>query len=82
MSHDKRNNQHFQESMAHLRNYRLWVVKRGVDPWVSRQALVMTLELDTIAATDHGVKVEDLEKFDVGCREMAKSFAEKEGRSF
>jgi len=77
---DKRNNQHLTEAMAHLRNFRIWVAKKHLDPWVSRQALVMTLELDTIAATDHGVKAEDLEKFDGECRKIAKDFTEKEMR--
>lgn len=77
----QKNNQHLLEAMAHLRDYRLWVVKNRVDAWVSRQALVMALEIDTIVATGHGVKVEDLEKFDDGCRTEAKNFVEKEGRS-
>lgn len=78
----QKNNQHLLEAMAHLRDYRLWVVKRNVDPWVSRQALVMTLELDTIVALDQGVNAEDLATFDGGCRKEAKDFAEKEGRPF
>lgn len=75
----QKNNQHLTEAMAHLRDYRIWALKEGIDPWVSRQALVMALEIDTIAALGQGVNVEDLATFDSGCRKEAKDFAEKEG---
>ena len=75
----QKNNQHLLEAMAHLRDYRIWALKRGIDPWISRQALIMTLELDTIAALNQGVNAEDLATFDSGCRKETKDLAEKEG---
>lgn len=47
-----------------LRDVRARGVAEDVDPWAFRQALVMTLELDTMAAVERGVSREGLERFD------------------
>lgn len=64
----------FYNVMVKLRDLRAWAVKRNVDPWAFRQALITVLELDTLTALERGVPRENLEKFDVGGREEAQKF--------
>jgi len=61
-------------ALKRLRNFRAWGVKRNVDPWAIRQALIMVLAMDSAAATDRGVNVENLCKFDMVARLKAQEF--------
>jgi len=64
----------FQRVLVKLRDLRAWSVKRNIDPWAFRQALITVLELDTAVALERGVPRENLDKFDVGGREEAQKF--------
>jgi hypothetical protein len=50
--------------LIRLRDFRAWAVINKIDPWAVRQALVMTLEIDTKATLDRGIKPEVLKNFD------------------
>jgi len=47
-----------------LRDLRLRVYKKNIDPWALRQGLLLILHLDTRAALERGVPHEDLRAFD------------------
>lgn len=65
--------------LVRLRNLRRWAVKRRIDPWAFRQALIIVFELDTEAASRRGVKAVDLESFNSEAREEAKRWLKKVG---
>jgi len=67
------------EAMIKIRDLRAWATKKKVDPWVFRQALIMTLELDTIAAAGHGVCEAELDQFDRRCRAEARKMVVEGG---
>jgi hypothetical protein len=70
----------FYRVLKRLRDIRAWAIKRKIDPWAFRQALITVLELDTNGAIEHGVKAEKLETFDMVAREEAvKWLVEDEG---
>lgn len=50
--------------MKAIRELRKYALQTNVDPWTFRQALIITLEIDTDAAIRRGVKEEDLDAFD------------------
>jgi len=65
--------------LKRLRDIRAWAVKRGVDPWAFRQALVMILELDTVAALERGTPWKTLTAFDAQVRADARTWAQRRG---
>jgi len=69
------NEKHFYRVLVKLRDLRAWAVKRNMDPWAFRQAMITVLELDTLAALERGVPRKNLERFDVVGREEARKFA-------
>ena len=71
------NEKHFYRVLVKLRDLRAWSVKRNIDPWAFRQAMITVLELDTLAALERGVTRENLDKFDVGGREEARKFVRR-----
>jgi len=62
------------EALKRLRDYRAWAIITGKNPWMTRQALVMCLEMDTIALREQGVHAEALEKADRSSRAEAHRF--------
>lgn len=66
------------EALAFLREIRAMAVQMDWDPWLTRQALVMALEFDTLAALEKGVTQQQLDNFDapvkVNVRELHEEF--------
>lgn len=50
--------------LTKLRDLRAWVIAKNIDPWATRQALLMALEMDTKAALEHGITQMQLDQFD------------------
>ena len=61
-----------------LRDLRAWAVHTETDPWAFRQALVMVMELDTAAALERGVSIQELHGFDIAVRADFRSRVEEE----
>ena len=57
-----------------IRNLRAWAVREKVNAWAVRQALIITLELDRLAAIERGVRPKDLSNFDAKARSGAHLF--------
>jgi len=51
--------------MGRLRDLRLWTLRNRINPWATRQALIIALQIDAYAALHRGVSRQDLAKFDV-----------------
>ena len=64
----------FYLALKKLRDFRAWAVKKNIDPWALRQALITVFEMDTAVATERGVDPEKLEAFDAKAREEARGF--------
>jgi len=47
-----------------VRDLRKFCVLHNIDPWATRQALIMALEMDTRVALDRGIPKEHLDQFD------------------
>jgi len=60
------------ECLKRLRDYRALAVYKKWNPWMVRQALVMVLELDTIALQEHGVDLKAIEEADRNSRSEAR----------
>lgn len=52
------------EALAFIREIRAMAIQRDWDPWVTRQAIVMALEMDTLAYLDKGFPQAQLDIFD------------------
>jgi hypothetical protein len=76
MAAEDKDERDLRECMERLRDIRQWAHNSGVNPWIIRQALVMTLEMDTMAAREV-VKDEHLAKFDEGCKEETRALLTK-----
>jgi len=50
--------------MNEMEQLRAWCVRNRINPWAFREALLIALELDTVAALGRGVRTEELEWFD------------------
>jgi len=50
--------------MKWIRDMREWAFRNGINPFALRQAIIMALEMDTVAALSRGVKPEELKAFD------------------
>jgi hypothetical protein len=50
--------------LGNVRALRFEALKRDMDPWYFRQALVFVLRLDTLTALEHGVLQKHLDTFD------------------
>lgn len=62
------------EVLKRLRDVRAWAVKRRLDPWAFRQAMIIVMELDTAAAIAEGRSPEQLAEFDRVAREDAREW--------
>jgi len=62
-----------------LRDLRARAIKHKIDPWAFRQALVMILELDTVAALGRGVTAETLAAFDATVRGDSREWVRRRG---
>lgn len=47
-----------------LRDLRFQAIKKRLDPWAVRQGLLLILNIDTKAALERGISMEQLEDFD------------------
>lgn len=65
--------------LKRLRDVRLWATRRDLSPWAFRQALVMVLELDTVAALERGVEYSTLDTFDATVRSDAREWVQRKG---
>jgi len=63
--------------LKRLRDVRAWHVKRKGEPWAFRQALIIVMELDTIAALERGVKAEVLASFDAAVRKDSRAWVRR-----
>ena len=59
------------EALKRIRDLREWSAREKVNPWAVRQALIIGLEMDSIAAHEHGVTPRDLSRFDDQARGSA-----------
>ena len=59
------------EALKRIRDLREWSVRKKVSPWAVRQALIIGLEMDALAAHEHGVTPGDLSRFDDQARGSA-----------
>lgn len=50
--------------LSGIRELRKLAILKKIDPWAFRQALIMTLEMDTDAAMKRGIKKQELDIFD------------------
>ena len=64
------------EAMRRLRSFRRSACIDKLDPWAVRQALIIIVEMDAIAAVAHGVKPGDLDTFDDVVRQQARQWVE------
>ena len=64
----------FYRALKKLRDFRAWAVKKNIDPWAFRQAMITVFEMDTVVAIERGVNPEKLEAFDAQAREEARDF--------
>jgi len=70
------------EVLTRLRDLRAWALKRHCDPWAFRQALLITLELDTATALEQGHTPEQLAEFDAVARKDAREWlSNRRGRA-
>ena len=51
-------------ALRRIRDLREWSLREKVNPWAVRQALIIGLEMDYVAALEHGVTPGDLSRFD------------------
>jgi hypothetical protein len=51
-------------ALGRLRDLRAHAIRRGIDPWAIRQALLIAIEFDTQAALERGISLEELYTFD------------------
>lgn len=63
-------------ALKRLRDFRAWGVKRNVDPWAIRQALIIVMAMDTATALERGVEARALDIFDNAARKKAQAFIE------
>lgn len=54
--------------MVKIRDLRAYTVRERLDPWAVRQGLILALELDTAAALERRVPIENLQEFDQAVR--------------
>ena len=73
------NKEELLEVLKRFRNMRARHVRRGGDPWAFRQALIMVLELDTVAALERGIEAETLASFDATIREDSQMWVRGRG---
>jgi hypothetical protein len=64
------------QALIRIRDMRKWVVENHIDPWATRQALIMALALDTHAALSRGVSQDALKEFDRLAIEDAAAWAQ------
>lgn len=69
-------------ALTKIRDLRLFAITSNLDPWALRQALIMALELSTIAAIDTGIQKEKLDEFDQKAREATKDFVKQLAKAF
>jgi len=63
--------------LERLRDVRKWAGKEDLDPWAFRQAMITVLELDTVTATERGIKPEKLNEFDAVAMKEAREFVRR-----
>ena len=63
-----------------LRDLRLRSIKKRLDPWAVRQAFLLILRLDTLAALERGVTPEAIQRFDRLCQDVAEEIKMGKGR--
>lgn len=63
-----------------FRDLRIRSIKKRIDPWAFRQAILLILQLDTRAALERGVTLEALQKFDRLTRTDAENIQPNKGR--
>jgi len=51
-------------ALRRIRDLREWSVREKVNPWAVRQALIIGLEMDYVAALEHGFSPGEITKFD------------------
>jgi len=56
---------------------RRWVLREGINSFAFRQALVMALEIDTIASLEQGIDPFELWEFDQVSREVVRREVER-----
>jgi hypothetical protein len=66
--------------LVKIRDLRLWTLQVGIDPWATRQALLIMLELDTTAALERGVEAQNLVNFDTSVKQDIQSWISKSAK--
>ena len=64
----------FRAALVKLRDTRAWAIQWKIDAWAFRQALLSVLEIDTRAALEEGVTMEQLAAFDYQAVEEIQKF--------
>jgi len=67
-------------TLQRLKDLRAWAMKKGIDAWAVRQALVIVMAMDTAAALRRGVSRRQLDFFDRVVRADAEKWLEIEIR--
>lgn len=68
----------FRGALLKLKQAREWCIKRKINAWATRQALLTVLALDTEAALSVGVTRQQLDDFDAMADAEVKKFLEQE----
>lgn len=50
--------------MTFIKDMRAWAVANNTNPWTVRQALIISLAIDTAAARARGIPPKNLQRFD------------------
>jgi len=58
------NERHLLLALKKQRDLREWAVRRHIDPWAFREALILVLHIDAAAALERGVPPQNIQTFD------------------
>jgi len=64
-------NEELLEALKRIKALREWSVKEKINPWAVRQALIIGLEMDTVAAQELGITLRNIQFFDERARAAA-----------
>ena len=68
------------QALKKIRDLRAWAVRKRIDPWALRQALLLTIHIDTAAALKRGISSEGIQAFDGLAMDNARKIRLGEGR--
>jgi dTDP-4-dehydrorhamnose reductase len=74
MAEDFTNEEDIVQALQFMKELRLYAINMDMEPWSLRQALILTLEMDTIAMLEKGIPQKNIDQFDDEIRRDLKSW--------